>query len=588
MFDAYTVKKVMPRLVIAAILIQLSWPLVTGLIYIVAQISWGLEGLLYLPFNGRDALDINETMKAANPEAQGTLQLLFGGVIVLGAAGPSGLLALATLVMFALLTAFVVLLFRQIIIILLVVASPLAILAWVLPGTERFWKFWWSTLTKTLMMYPLILLLFAGGRISAKLMSTATEDMGMPAGAKLIAILVVFFAPFFLVGKTFSMAGGALAMVGGALAARTGKMQAGMNKFALGRRKQALANKKENFKAGNYQGRAIPKKYRGAVMDKVNNASRRASLGAKGRFGFGAAGRTAMDTKVATGVAGVMQNEDFKANANNEPVLRALASGSTEGEAIKNLQANFGYSQEEARSLAASARTIGPGFGLASRQAAAMQLATSSTGYDDIHQMEATLGGAAAGSSSAASRLAGFANAAAKRADRHDLAPGYGALVSAVHQAGNITNTSGAGSRPAEGPMSPEEASRTVTGARGIDSTSILRGRSESVGHITDALRTHAYNQADIVNAAPDTHSDEEVARAQNELNLVSSQIRDLERSAQMGYGSTDNNETVLDMAAELDSILTVPPRGGTPGGAGDLNNPHNQPPATPPDPDNP
>ena len=80
MFDAYTIKKVLPRLVIAVILIQLSWPLITTLINVINQVSWGLEGLMYLPFGGRDALDIGVTLEKAGGGGIFAGLLLGGGV----------------------------------------------------------------------------------------------------------------------------------------------------------------------------------------------------------------------------------------------------------------------------------------------------------------------------------------------------------------------------------------------------------------------------------------------------------------------------------------------------------------------------
>ena len=233
-------------MVAAAILIQLSWPLVTGLINIVTQLSWGLEGLMYLPFGGRSALSISKSLEAAG--GGGSLFVLLTGGALWTFAGAPGLMALIIAVLFALLTAFVTLIVRQVLMIALVLTAPLAIVAWILPNTEKFWKMWWGTFSKLLLMYPLILLILAGGRIGAHLLSNTDNNEVMTQ----IMVIIMFFAPFFLIPKTFSFAGGALAMVGGAIAARGSKLSGAANKRAWGKQAQKMGARKEKFQAGGY------------------------------------------------------------------------------------------------------------------------------------------------------------------------------------------------------------------------------------------------------------------------------------------------------------------------------------------------
>lgn len=219
MFDAYTIKKVMPRLVIAAILIQLSWPLFTGLIYITGQIAWGIEGLLYAPFGGREALNVGALIgQAANGGVDVTLVGVLGltagigGVIALG---PAGLLSLGITVLLALLIAFFVLAIRQVVLVVLLVTAPLALVAWILPNTEKLWKLWWESFSKLLLMYPMILLLIAGGRVAAKIAAEVSADSSANDGFGIAIVVLAFFAPFFLIPKTFQLAGSAFANIAG-------------------------------------------------------------------------------------------------------------------------------------------------------------------------------------------------------------------------------------------------------------------------------------------------------------------------------------------------------------------------------------
>lgn len=246
MFDAYTIKKVLPRLVIAIILIQISWFLFTGFINAVNEIAWGVEGLMYSPFGGRDALELTKSLEAAGGNGS-FLALMSGGIIFIGLGAPFAM-GLIIAILMALITAFFTLMVRQIVLLVLVLTAPLALVAWILPNTEKFWKFWWSTFTKALFMYPLVLMLVASGRITASLMPAA----GGTGIVGVVMVIVAFFAPFFLLPKTFAFAGGAIAGVSGAIASRGAKLRGMSNKRAMAKLGKTWGGRKQKFQAGGY------------------------------------------------------------------------------------------------------------------------------------------------------------------------------------------------------------------------------------------------------------------------------------------------------------------------------------------------
>lgn len=232
MFDAYTVKKVLPRLVIAVILIQLSWFIFSGMIFLTESIAYGIEALIYAPFG--NAQDF--TFEALFTSIGGSdIQVLFYSLIAAGAAvasfgGSIGFFALIALL--ALFVGVLTLLIRRILLVLLLVMSPLALVAWILPNTERFWKMWWDNFTKLLLMYPIILAMVAAGRVMAKI--------GGQFGEESIAVVMVLggvFLPLALIPKTFSMAGSAFSAIGGTLAARASGLGKGF--AARGRKRGA-------------------------------------------------------------------------------------------------------------------------------------------------------------------------------------------------------------------------------------------------------------------------------------------------------------------------------------------------------------
>lgn len=221
-FDAYTVKKVFPRLVVGVIGIQLSWYLFTALIQVVNAIAWGIEGLMYAPFGGA----ANFTVESILGGQAGLFISGAGGALAVGglALGLLGLLSLGLTALIGVFIAFALLSARRFILIGLLVVAPIALVAWILPNTEKFWKIWWESFSKLLMMYPLILFIVASGRIFAYIVSGAdtasSENAGLvetAVGDPILLLMLVagLFGPFYLIPKTFQLAGGAFANIAG-------------------------------------------------------------------------------------------------------------------------------------------------------------------------------------------------------------------------------------------------------------------------------------------------------------------------------------------------------------------------------------
>lgn len=220
--SAYTVKKALPRIVVAAILIQLSWFMVTTGVQLVNAIGSGIYWLLVAPFTRNiDAGGSGGVLEIGPILAQGGAngsEVANAGMFVFasGALATGALLAFAsglwmTMVVAAIgvvisiLVAIVTLILREALLIVLIALAPLAIAFWILPGTNGLWSMWWKTFSRLLLMYPLIMLLFAGGTISAILLASAGDNIN-----KIFAI-VAYFIPVFLISTTYKFAGGAFA-----------------------------------------------------------------------------------------------------------------------------------------------------------------------------------------------------------------------------------------------------------------------------------------------------------------------------------------------------------------------------------------
>jgi hypothetical protein len=213
--SAYTVKKVLPRLVIAAILIQLSWFIFTTMITIVNDIGLAVYSMLLAPFNlngaGSDVVDLLGNASKSGNLFSGSLVLV--GALGAGAAGfvaiggLAGIVGLAVVGIFGIMAAIATLILRKILIILLLALAPLALVAWILPGTQKWWDAWWKLFSRLLIMFPLIMALLAAGRIAATILSR--NDSG--GAVQPFVVIIAYFMPLFLIPATFKFAGGIFA-----------------------------------------------------------------------------------------------------------------------------------------------------------------------------------------------------------------------------------------------------------------------------------------------------------------------------------------------------------------------------------------
>lgn len=202
--DAYTLRKALPRFIIAAIAITLSWQLLQFLVTVTNQLGLGIRFIIYQPFTG-----VLNDLGAAAGSVGGIGVYLIGSAALYGL-GIFGLLSFAATAALALFVAFLILVLRQIIIIVLIIFAPIAIAAYVLPNTQKFYKIWWESLEKALLMFPLIAAMIASGRVFS---AVALSDN--PNAIEQLIGFAAYFAPYFAIPFALKFAGGALSTLGG-------------------------------------------------------------------------------------------------------------------------------------------------------------------------------------------------------------------------------------------------------------------------------------------------------------------------------------------------------------------------------------
>ena len=213
----YGIKKILPRLIIGALLVNLSFYL--------CQIAVDLSNILGFSLKG--VLEGAASKVGTQSAEVGTFNTLIIGGLTLAGAGLFIFLAVSIptimALLLALLVVLVILIVRQAAVILLIAISPLAFAAWLLPNTENLFKKWVSMLRGLLIVFPVISLLYGAGKLAgAVLAAVGTNDPNNPKETMQVAALAASILPL---GATPFVLQNSLSSLG-SIGAKIGKMSA--------------------------------------------------------------------------------------------------------------------------------------------------------------------------------------------------------------------------------------------------------------------------------------------------------------------------------------------------------------------------
>ena len=211
--DNYGIKKILPKLIIAAVLINLSYIICVALIDVSNIIGNALQSLfdaLSQPLGIQPNADINLTESGiASIGATGLTGLALLGIVVVNIwavvadGGGVEALVLALLVaaigvVMAIFSLFLILAAREAAIVVLTIISPLAFACMILPNTKKLFEKWVGAGKALLMLYPICGLLVGGGNyVSKLLLSSGMAAQGFSAAfmAMVIGAVPIFFIP---------------------------------------------------------------------------------------------------------------------------------------------------------------------------------------------------------------------------------------------------------------------------------------------------------------------------------------------------------------------------------------------------------
>lgn len=237
----YGIKKILPRLIIGALLVNLS--------YYLCQIFVDLSNILGHTL--KDALESGAGEIGANSEATGLGSEIIAKILGLTGAGlfialAVGLPTLATGFL-AIMTVFIILVVRQAGIILLIAMSPIAFAAWLLPNTEDLFKKWMKMFRGLLLVFPIISLLYGAGKLAgAVLASNATVDPNNPDETMQLVALAATTMP--LIATPFVLQNSLSSL--GSIGAKIGKMSANAHSRFAGNVKGTAKRRVDNSVIG--------------------------------------------------------------------------------------------------------------------------------------------------------------------------------------------------------------------------------------------------------------------------------------------------------------------------------------------------
>lgn len=194
--DNYGIKKILPRLIIVAILVNLSYFIAQFLVdisNIIGSSIGNIFGIVDVPQVSTGGVDGAAVTILGAGATIGAVALAFN--IFINPAVVLGFLLTCLSGLLAVLTMWVILVARQVGVIIAVVVSPIVFACYLLPNTSKVTKGWVNLMKGLLLLYPLCALLIGGSAFVSDLFKSVSDNQIMFLAAILIRVLPFFALP---------------------------------------------------------------------------------------------------------------------------------------------------------------------------------------------------------------------------------------------------------------------------------------------------------------------------------------------------------------------------------------------------------
>lgn len=233
----YGIKKLLPKLVIGAILLNLSYVICTVAVDLSNILGYSLGGA----FDGiRDRIIMSGTMNASANVSFGDLlvplfaggALAIGGIAMAGGLGAALWLALPIILggVIAVIAALITIAARQAVIYILIMIAPLAFAAYLLPNMDKWFDKWRKLFTQMLVLFPLFTVLFGASRLAAMAIIASSDHVYHVLLGVAVQLFPLFFAP-----SLFKMSNSVIGKVNEMARKPFGGMQRGVGDYAKGK-----------------------------------------------------------------------------------------------------------------------------------------------------------------------------------------------------------------------------------------------------------------------------------------------------------------------------------------------------------------
>ncbi|MNQ27264.1 hypothetical protein D3C85_405190 [compost metagenome] len=222
----YGVKKLLPRVIVAAILVNVSYYICAIAVDITNVLGYSMQHIFIQIRENLFGIHGNTWSDSMGNWASVTGFVLSGGatVLALGAGGAAALAAtggtaaaaiflLLPILVGALITILVVLLIlaaRQAIIIILIIIAPLAFVAYLLPGTEKWFEKWRDLFMTMMIFFPAFSMVFGGAQLAGAVIIQNATSINL-----IILGLAVQVAPLAIAPLLMKLSGGFLNRIAG-------------------------------------------------------------------------------------------------------------------------------------------------------------------------------------------------------------------------------------------------------------------------------------------------------------------------------------------------------------------------------------
>lgn len=285
----YGIKKMLPKLIVTAVLINLSYIICAVLVDLSNVLGVGLRGLLESGLGIQAAQGAGAGAAVSGFLVAGSITLT--SIIIAVCINPG---LVVTLLLFlgsaaiAVLFLWLVLVVREVVVILGIVLSPVAFACSALPNTESLFKKWMKIMQAMLLLYPLCSLVVGGGQFAGRILASVGQSNAELGWTFNLAAMVAQVVPFFFIP---SLLKGTLAGLG-TLGAKLAQGQRALNANTMGRIRNSDRYKdfQMRSRAGMKADGTLSK--RGELMNRGpfkafnrgTNAARASYLGRKGQL----------------------------------------------------------------------------------------------------------------------------------------------------------------------------------------------------------------------------------------------------------------------------------------------------------------